>query len=386
MERLTIQPRTDWQAKVEALGLTYHTTASEPYWDESVCYRFTAAEIDRLEAATNELHRICIEAAGHVIDRKLYPQFGIPESFVPLIVNSWEREDLSLHGRFDLRYDGIGDPKMYEYNADTPTSLLEASVAQWYWLEEVQPMQSKADQFNSIHEKLIARWKESGVEGTVHFACAGNHAEDAANTRYMQDVATQAGIETKFLTMAQIGWDGRCFVDLHRERIVTLFKLYPWEWMMDEPFAQYLPQEPWKVVEPAWKMILSSKAILPVLWSFSPDIRICSRPSSPPSRWATATCENRCVAARAPTSCCACRAGKWRPAANTGTRAMFTSKSVCRRTWAGTSRSSAHGSRKTRRRESASGRATSQSRKTQAASSRTTLCRRFFYRGLTRII
>jgi glutathionylspermidine synthase len=267
VERLTIQPRPDWQAKVEALGLNYHTTASEPYWDESVCYRFTAAEIDRIEAATNELHRICIEAAGHVIDRKLYAQFGIPQQFVPLIENSWNREDLSLHGRFDLRYDGAGNPKMYEYNADTPTSLLEASVAQWYWLEDVLP---KADQFNSIHEKLIARWKEGGVKGPVHFACAGDHAEDAANTRYMQDVAAQAGLETKILTMSQIGWDGRRFVDLERQRITTLYKLYPWEWMMTEQFGKYLPQEPWKVVEPAWKMILSSKAILPVLWELFP--------------------------------------------------------------------------------------------------------------------
>jgi len=265
--RQGIQPRPDWQAKVESLGLSYHTTASEPYWDESVCYQFTAAEVDHLEAATNELHRICIEAAAHVIEKALYRRFGIPERFVPLIVNSWERDDLSLHGRFDLRYDGTGDPKMYEYNADTPTSLLEASVAQWYWLEEVMP---GADQFNSIHEKLIARWKESGIKGTVHFACAGNHAEDAANTQYMQDVASQAGLETKFLTMAEIGWDGRHFVDMQKERIAMLFKLYPWEWMMDEKFAQYLPDEPWKVVEPAWKMILSSKAILPVLWELFP--------------------------------------------------------------------------------------------------------------------
>lgn len=268
VERLRIQRRADWQAKVEALGLSYHTLPGEPYWDESACYHFTAAEIDRLEAATNELHRICIEAAGHLIERRLFEPFGIAEQFIPLIVNSWEREDLSLHGRFDLRYDGSGDPKMYEYNADTPTSLLEASVAQWYWLEEVCP---KADQFNSIHEKLIERWKEGGVKGTVHFACAADHAEDAANTRYMRDVATQAGLETKCLTMSQIGWNGRAFVGLEMERITTLFKLYPWEWMMEEEFGRHLPGEPWRVIEPAWKMILSSKAILPVLWKLFPE-------------------------------------------------------------------------------------------------------------------
>jgi glutathionylspermidine synthase len=267
VERVRIQPRADWQAKVEALGLTYHTVGGQPYWDESVCYRFTAAEIDRLEAATNELHRICIEAAGQVIGRKLYHWFGIPETFVPLIESSWERDDLSLHGRFDLQFDGSGPPKMYEYNADTPTSLLEASVVQWYWLEEVMP---KADQFNSIHEKLIDRWKESGWKGLVHFACAGGHAEDAANTRYMEDVATQAGFETRFLTMPQIGWDGSRFVDLQKEKIAQLFKLYPWEWMMEEQFGKYLPGEPWKVAEPAWKMILSNKAILAVLWQLFP--------------------------------------------------------------------------------------------------------------------
>ena len=267
VERLVIEPRPDWQAKVEALGLSYHTAPGEPYWDESVCYRFTAAEIDRLEAATNELHRICIEAAGHVIERKLFAEFGIAERFVPLVVNSWERDDLSLHGRFDLRYDGSGDPKMYEYNADTPTSLLEASVAQWYWLEEVRP---HADQFNSIHEKLTARWKESGLRGTVHFACAGDSAEDVANARYMQDVAAQAGLDTKFLAMSDIGWDGRRFVDLQNQTITMLFKIYPWEWMMDEQFAAHLGREPWRVAEPAWKMILSSKAILPVLWELFP--------------------------------------------------------------------------------------------------------------------
>lgn len=267
VERLTVQPRPDWQAKVESLGLNFHTLPGEPYWDETVCYRFTTAEINRIEAATNELHRICIEAADHVIARNLYSQFGIPERYIPLIVNSWEREDLSLHGRFDLCFDGSGDPKMYEYNADTPTSLLEASVVQWYWLEETYP---KADQFNSLHEKLIARWKESGLNGLVHFACIANHAEDLANTRYMQDVAVQAGLQTKFLTMSDIGWDGRQFVHLEREKIEMLYKLYPWEWLIDEQFSIHLLPEPWRIAEPAWKMLLSNKAILPILWELFP--------------------------------------------------------------------------------------------------------------------
>ncbi len=59
----------------------------------------------------------------------------------------------------DLAYDGVGIPKMLEYNADTPTSLLEAAVIQWQWFQDTYP---DADQFNSIHERLIEAW---GVVG-----------------------------------------------------------------------------------------------------------------------------------------------------------------------------------------------------------------------------
>ena len=268
MERLLIEPRPDWRAKVEKLGLLFHT-AEEPYWDESVCYRFTAGEIDVLEAATNELHRLCLEAVQHVIDRRLFARFRIPESYVPLILNSWEREDLSLYGRFDLCFDGEGPPRMYEYNADTPTSLLEASVVQWHWLQERWPQH---DQFNSIHEKLIARWRESGLPpgGEVHFACVRDHLEDFATTVYLEDTALQGGLRTRRLFMDEIGWNGARFVDLQERPITHLFKLYPWEWLLREEYSPHLIGEPWRLIEPAWKMILSNKAILPLLWRLFP--------------------------------------------------------------------------------------------------------------------
>jgi glutathionylspermidine synthase len=266
MERFAIEPRPAWKEKVEKLGFLFHT-ADALYWDESICYQFGAAEIDCIESATHELQRLCLEAVQHVMDAGLFQRFDIPQPFIPLIKNSWEREDLSLYGRFDLCYDGTHPPKLFEYNADTPTSLLEASVIQWHWLEEIFP---EHDQFNSIHEKLIARWKEAGLDGTVHFACARDHAEDFATTVYMEDTAVQAGLRTKRLFMDEIGWGGSAFVDLENEPIQTLFKLYPWEWLIRERFGAHLPAEPWQLIEPAWKMLLSNKAILPLLWEMFP--------------------------------------------------------------------------------------------------------------------
>jgi glutathionylspermidine synthase len=89
-----------------------------------------------------------------VIEKGDYERFRIAERFAALIEQSWNDDEKSLYGRFDLSWNGEGEPKMLEYNADTPTALLEASVVQWYWLQEVF---RSTTSFNSIHERLIER-------------------------------------------------------------------------------------------------------------------------------------------------------------------------------------------------------------------------------------
>ena len=110
-----------------------------------------------LEAATTELHGMCLEAVEQAIKRKLLPYFGFDAAAVVLIEESWRRRDddqLSLYGRFDFAYTSEAPPKMLEYNADTPTGLYEAAVMQWMWLEERFP---ESDQFNSLHEASSRR-------------------------------------------------------------------------------------------------------------------------------------------------------------------------------------------------------------------------------------
>ena len=48
--------------------------------------------------------------------------------------------------------------------------------------------------------------------------------------------------------------------------IATLFKLYPWEWMMTDDFGQSIPDSGVTFIEPAWKAVLSNKGLLPLLW------------------------------------------------------------------------------------------------------------------------
>ena len=269
MRRITCSPRRDWERKVEEVGLSWHTGDS-PYWNESAYYEFTAREVDVLEAATNNLHGLCLKAVQYVIDNKLYARLGIPDIAVPLIEGSWEAEPPSIYGRFDFVYDGVNPPKLLEYNADTPTALLEAAVVQWYWLQDTFPGK---DQFNSLHERLVALWKEltPWLPGAHVDFCSMDDLEDGTTVTYLLDTARQAGLSANQFPIDEVGWDGARFVGDGDRPLRAIFKLYPWEWMIHEEFGQYLGQATETLwIEPAWKMVLSNKGILAVLWEMFP--------------------------------------------------------------------------------------------------------------------
>jgi glutathionylspermidine synthase len=268
MQRETRTPRDDWQARVESLGFDFHTIDAEAYWREDVCYRFTADEVDVLEEATSELHSMCLEAVDRIVRGGRYADLGLDETAAKLVEQSWRAGEPALYGRMDLSWNGSGPPKLLEYNADTPTALFEASVVQWYWLQDVL---READQFNSIHEKLIERWKQVHTSGKIHFSAVYEQPEDRGTCEYLRDTAAQAGFVTETVDIEEIGWNGRYFVDVDNVPIASLFKLYPWEWLLADEFGANIPKVAMRWLEPAWKMVLSNKSILPLLWEFFPD-------------------------------------------------------------------------------------------------------------------
>ena len=169
------------------------------------------------------------------------------------------RGDPSLYGRLDLAYDGAGPPRLLEYNADTPTALYEASVVQWDWLQELWP---GADQFNSIHEKLVAVWPGMGLPGTVHFASMRDDVEDKATIDYLRDTALQAGLQAPYIAVEDIGWNGTVFTSLNEEPIRAILKLYSWEWLLHDRFGSHVAGAPTRWIQPAWLLLLSSKGLL----------------------------------------------------------------------------------------------------------------------------
>lgn len=253
------------------MGLTYHTPEGQIYWDESAHYQLNSREVDALEKAANDVQELAVAAGQHIIDHDLFASMGIPAAAVPLIRSSWDRDDFSLYGRMDFSWDGKSPPKLLEYNADTPTALVEAAVAQWFWLQDVSKL---SDQFNSIHEHLIAAWKKFGGKssGPVHLGGLKENLEDAQTVLYIQDTCHQAGLVTKNLFVEDLGFDAaaKAFVDLENETVKNYFKLYPWEWMWGDEFASRLSLESVNFIEPMFKMLWSNKALLPILWQLNP--------------------------------------------------------------------------------------------------------------------
>jgi glutathionylspermidine synthase len=260
-------PRPDYQKLVESAGLIWHGTNDHSYWTEDQHLVFTMEAAEVLEDAANELHALCLQACSEIAKHGWWDRLAIPDAAVSLIESSWRASDFSLYGRFDLAWDGTGHPKLLEYNADTPTSLLEAAVIQWQWLEGVKP---DSDQLNSIHEALVERWKIIPEE-IVHFACVWENLEDRQTIAYLAETAEQAGKTVELMDMSQIGFSetGR-FTDGNNHVIDKLFKLYPWEWMSREPFFAEIGQERSRFIEPVWKMMLSNKGLLPILWELNP--------------------------------------------------------------------------------------------------------------------
>ena len=269
MERLSISPRENWEQRLAAIGFEFHSIGGQPYWTEDACYRFSGEQIDELETATQALHDICLELVDRVVERGDYARLGINLYASTLVEQSWRKREPALYGRMDLSYDGRQPPKLLEYNADTPTALFEASVVQWFWLQD---QRASSDQFNSIHEKLIGTWNKLQLAAApVHFASVHEAVEDRVTCEYLRDTCVQAGFETRALDVTDIGWNGRNFTDLDERPIAQLFKLYPWEWMLDENFGAHLHAAPTRWIEPAWKMLLSNKAVLPLLWEWFPN-------------------------------------------------------------------------------------------------------------------
>lgn len=272
MKRIPVTERANLADVAAEHELEYRAGEGVTGWDETAYYPFTIRQVeDDIEAPTEELEGLCMQVVDRAVqNEEVMSRLGIAEPFWDYIAESWRRGDKNLYGRMDLSYDGNGPAKLLEYNADTPTALYETAVFQWEWLEQAEDLgliPDDCDQLNDVHERIIEAFPQLGIEGLAHFACNHDIEDDKGTLDYLEECAREAGLETSSLAMADIGiGDEGEFTGLDEEVITTLVKLYPWEWIMAEDFGRHVPTSGVRFIEPPWKMILSNKGLLPLLW------------------------------------------------------------------------------------------------------------------------
>lgn len=264
MERKSIKPRDNYQRIVENLGFTFH----KDYWLEDACYALSMSEVEQIEKATAECYDMYCQAVEKCLydDRRL-DLLRIPQKVRNFIRRSWEEDDLSLYGRFDFALVD-GQLKMLEFNADTPTSLLEAAVVQWQWKEDVFPAN---DQFNGIHEGLVASWKDIHKAyrcDQYFFASVSDFEEDNMTLKYLIATAIEAGLVTGEIDIEDIMHVNGTLYASPENPISCMFKLFPWETMFEQNPDACMTEMCW--LEPLWKSLMSDKAMLPILHELFP--------------------------------------------------------------------------------------------------------------------
>jgi glutathionylspermidine amidase/synthetase len=269
-------------------------------------YTVTASGEVALKHATNVLHELFLDATDYVLHHKaqLADKFCIPERIWPRLRLSWfrQRNDI-ISGRFDFSVTPSGI-KVYEYNADSASCLLECGLIQESWSKAVG-LEVGKNTSSSLFKNLVDTWKQKNVDGHLHLLC-DNDLEEIYHSMYMKSAAEEAGIKcTLIVGFKSISWaaDGN-LLDSNGVEIINIWKTWSWrtalnqitEKQMDLYFpitenfreskefdtskidrsqAPNLPDLVFhprvRVFEPLWTLIPSCKSILPVLWNLKHD-------------------------------------------------------------------------------------------------------------------
>jgi len=284
----TMQVEPVPQTVLEDIGMQWHTDSDGSDYIVPELVLVHEQQAEAYYEAANTLYDMYVEAAQHVIDKQLYTNLGIDPLLIPLIEQSWERDDWHLYGRFDLAGGLDGQPiKLIEFNADTPTSLFETSIVQWALLKANN--MDEARQFNNLHAMLQdnfrrlvtgedADFAETYQKEKFLFSSISGLPEDERTVRYLQHVAHEAGLYTDFAFMNEVGFIPKQGVfNRDQQRADFWFKLFPWEDIAaDEPELTEMLQSisglgTTRFVNPAYTVLFQSKGIMKILCDLYPD-------------------------------------------------------------------------------------------------------------------
>ena len=132
------------------IPLTSKEIEQQISWKDDVAYEFNHQEIESIETQTNELFEICLSEIEKEIKQGDYQGYHFSAEQKTLIERSWQQNKLLCCGAFEFAYNGES-LHLQKCNFNELQSLLEASLFQWKWLENIKTLEDKEQYLSLIH-------------------------------------------------------------------------------------------------------------------------------------------------------------------------------------------------------------------------------------------
>lgn len=265
-------------AKMENEGFTWSSLLENDEWNQYMSpslYTLAKKRWESLNKATEEVTNL-FQKMWHIIvnDNELFLKLRLPnETWDAVLVNP----DNSLFSYF-CRYDFIVNEnsiKLIEANVDTPTGLVEPSVANRLICDAHNVIHP-----NQIEKNLKEAWEQIledyhiNPTDKIFYSSYEDHDEDRETVHFNlkhcdHPLKEYIGIEDIVVTE-----DG--LYSSNGEKIEFLYRLYPLEYLVEDidekgrligqMFLDHIATGRVKVINPPSAMIIQTKTILAVIW------------------------------------------------------------------------------------------------------------------------
>ncbi|WP_212372933.1 glutathionylspermidine synthase family protein [Acetobacter persici] len=272
IRRVPATARQDWKTQADQIGYGYYRNEDgSEAWRESVRYELDHSALTLIRHTAQTLHQMCLSLVEDILRQPDgLDTFHIPRSMQDVVRKSWRRQDPFLIGRFDLAWCG-GQPRLIEYNADTPATVPESTRMQTLWHQHCGKPHDHAPLEAERLVAYLTTLRQAGrISPTIHIVPYPDNLEDATHALYYSQWAQQAGLTAVVCDLKdlEVSTGGEL---LYQGRIIrTMLRMYPWELMFRDPGARHLHTCHCTFLNPPWTALLSNKALLPALWERHP--------------------------------------------------------------------------------------------------------------------
>ncbi|EKF31044.1 trypanothione synthetase, putative [Trypanosoma cruzi marinkellei] len=263
----------------------------------------------RFRFATKKLHEVAMETTRLILNSRdsealLVQYFGLPTELHLQLRRSFETIP-SMCGRFDFGYDGK-EIMMLAYKCDSSAAMLECGDTQEKFTRHYGVKLGNST--GSFLYSRIVNYFSCLMQNEclcphhkiVHFMIDDND-EERYTALYVMNAAESVGFRTKLCvklsdfrfgsSTGEVDLDAspterRSVVDLENEKVLLVWKTWAWDTVVQQYMEQrtqeghgvstkptlsdILLNEHIRVLEPLWKAVTGSKAILPFMYAVAP--------------------------------------------------------------------------------------------------------------------